>query len=185
MVCQSCGTHVAGPGAFCSRCGVQSPAFAPGAPYAPQTPPPAPPMYPQPLYTRVARHLQALGILWFVYGAFRAASGLFGALFLTGLAHNGLQSFGLPGHIWGMPRNPIVGAMAGMVIVFTGITAVLAFLTGYGLTARLPWARILAIVAAILALFHPLSGTALGIYTLWVLAPGTSGIEYDAIADRT
>jgi hypothetical protein len=28
-------------------------------------------------------------------------------------------------------------------------------------------------------------GTALGIYTLWVLAPSTSGMEYDAIADRS
>jgi hypothetical protein len=27
-------------------------------------------------------------------------------------------------------------------------------------------------------------GTALGIYTLWVLAPMASGMEYDAIADR-
>jgi hypothetical protein len=42
-----------------------------------------------------------------------------------------------------------------------------------------------AIIAAILALIKFPFGTALGIYTLWVLAPGASGLEYDAIADRS
>ena len=44
---------------------------------------------------------------------------------------------------------------------------------------------VLAIIAAILALLKFPIGTALGIYTLWVLAPGASGLEYDAIADRS
>jgi hypothetical protein len=42
-----------------------------------------------------------------------------------------------------------------------------------------------AIIAAIFALIKFPLGTALGIYTLWVLAPGASGLEYDAIADRS
>jgi hypothetical protein len=47
------------------------------------------------------------------------------------------------------------------------------------------WGRILAIVIGILALITIPFGTALGIYTLWVLAPSTSGAEYDAIADHS
>ena len=36
-----------------------------------------------------------------------------------------------------------------------------------------------AIVSAFLALTHPISGTILGIYTLWVLLPAASDQEYE------
>jgi hypothetical protein len=51
--------------------------------------------------------------------------------------------------------------------------------TGISLLRRASWARILAIVAAFLALIHPIGGTILGIYTLWVLLPAASGQEYE------
>ena len=41
------------------------------------------------------------------------------------------------------------------------------------------------IIVAVLSLLKIPFGTALGIYTLWVLAPADSGTEYDSIADRT
>jgi hypothetical protein len=56
--------------------------------------------------------------------------------------------------------------------------AVTGFLVGFGLLERRPWARSLAIVLAVIALLHPLLGTALGIYTLWVLLPAESEEEY-------
>ena len=40
----------------------------------------------------------------------------------------------------------------------------------------------LAIVFGVLALIHPLWGTMLGIYTLWVLAPAESAADYSEIA---
>jgi hypothetical protein len=67
----------------------------------------------------------------------------------------------------------------------TIFTAALALIAGYGLLQRRPWGRVVAIIAAILALIKIPFGTALGIYTLWVLAPGASGLEYDSIADRS
>jgi ABC-type glycerol-3-phosphate transport system permease component len=57
-------------------------------------------------------------------------------------------------------------------------------LTGYALLTRQPWGRVLAIIFAIFALIHFPLGTALGIYTLWVLAPRYSGDEYTALAYR-
>jgi hypothetical protein len=42
-------------------------------------------------------------------------------------------------------------------------------LAGYGLLTRKPWARVLAIVVGILGLLNFPVGTAIGIYTLWVL----------------
>jgi hypothetical protein len=71
------------------------------------------------------------------------------------------------------------------IAVYTAITAALALVVGYSLLTRRPWGRTLALVVGILTLLKPLLGTALGIYTLWVLAPTVSGAEYDAIADRT
>ena len=78
--------------------------------------------------------------------------------------------------------------MAGLwpvIAVATIFTAALALIAGYGLLNRAPWGRTVAIIAAIFALIKFPLGTALGIYTLWVLAPGASGLEYDAIADRS
>src|SRR5579862_8290688 len=49
---------------------------------------------------------------------------------------------------------------------------------GLGLQQRQAWARTAAIVLAVLALFHPPFGTALGVYTLWVLLSDESGEEY-------
>ena len=53
-------------------------------------------------------------------------------------------------------------------------------LTGYALLTRQPWGRVLAIIFGVIALIHFPLGTALGIYTLWVLAPRTSGDQYAA-----
>jgi hypothetical protein len=51
--------------------------------------------------------------------------------------------------------------------------------TGWGLLERKPWARTLTIILGILALPNLPFGTALGIYTLWVLLPAESEAEYD------
>jgi hypothetical protein len=42
----------------------------------------------------------------------------------------------------------------------------------------------LAIIIAIISLFKIPFGTVLGIYTLWVLVPSESAVEYEAIAGR-
>jgi hypothetical protein len=55
-------------------------------------------------------------------------------------------------------------------------------LVGYGLLARQGWGRVLAIVFGILSLIRIPFGTALGIYTLWVLAPGAAGAEWQEVS---
>jgi hypothetical protein len=66
--------------------------------------------------------------------------------------------------------------------IFLGVFGVIHLLLAWGLYERQPWARVLAIVVACLALIRIPFGTALGIYTLWVLAPEDSRREYDAMA---
>jgi hypothetical protein len=47
---------------------------------------------------------------------------------------------------------------------------------------REPWARVLALVLGFIALFNIPFGTAIGVYTLWVLLPAQSQQEYEALA---
>jgi hypothetical protein len=78
-----------------------------------------------------------------------------------------------------------MGGLATLIVVLTSIGALLSLVTGISLLMRKSWGRVLAIVVAILSLIKIPFGTALGIYTLWVLMPSASAIEYDAIADRS
>jgi hypothetical protein len=66
--------------------------------------------------------------------------------------------------------------------IFLAVFGVIHLLLAWGLYERQPWARVLGIVVACLALIRIPFGTALGIYTLWVLAPEGSGREYDEMA---
>lgn len=177
MVCQGCGASVVDGVHFCSRCGAQVVAAQPmyGA-------------YPQPsvptLAPRVQRNLQTLGILWCVFGAYRVIGGLMGMFFLKVFAFRTF-AYDWPfnhQHVFGQPWT---GVLLPIVAAYTIVTAGLALFVGYCLLTRRPWGRTVAIIVAVLTLLKPLFGTALGIYTLWVLAPSTSGLEYDAIADRS
>jgi hypothetical protein len=135
---------------------------------------------------RVQRNLQILGILWCVFGAYRVIGGLIGMFFLRAATMGGFGGDGWPfgGHFGG-PFGPTwLASLVPFIAVYTVVTAALALLVGYSLLTCRPWGRTLAIVVGILTLLKPLLGTALGIYTLWVLAPSASGDEYDAIADR-
>jgi len=182
MVCQACGASVVEGSLFCSSCG----AGVPAAPPVYAAPPvQRPVMMP---VSRVQRHLQTLGILWCVFGAYRVIGGLMGMFVLRVIT---LRNFngGWPfsDHAGGGfgPAPGWLAALFPFIAVATAVMAGLAVLVGYSLLTRQPWGRMLAIVVGILTLFRPILGTALGIYTLWVLAPGDSGLEYDAIADRS
>jgi hypothetical protein len=61
--------------------------------------------------------------------------------------------------------------------------AACGFIAGRGLMQHEPWARTVALVLAFLSLFNIPFGTALGIYTMWVLLPGGSQQEYEALVE--
>jgi glucose uptake protein GlcU len=60
--------------------------------------------------------------------------------------------------------------------------AATGFFAGWGLLQREEWARTVALVVGFIALLRVPIGTALGIYTLWVLLPARSDDEYKALA---
>jgi len=185
MVCQACGSAVEPGGRFCPRCGAQ---FAAAPPQAPPPPPQYasyPPYAVAPYIPRVQRHLQTLGTLWCVYAAYRILSGLFGLFVFRAMTWRGWgNDWPLSRHHWGWGGPPWMQLMP-VIIVFLVASALFGLFVGYSLLTRQSWGRVLAIVAGVLVLFKPVLGTALGIYTLWVLAPSVSAMEYDAIADHS
>ena len=67
----------------------------------------------------------------------------------------------------------------GWVLVLCGAACIAA---AYGLLERLPWARLFTIILGAISLVEVPLGTALGIYTLWVLLPESSDVEYRQLA---
>jgi hypothetical protein len=118
----------------------------------------------------VQAHARFLGILWLALSAFDAVGG-----FLA------LIAFAIVSHHTGMQQLPFfVLPLIKGVAIFSILKAAGGFFAGWGLLNRQPWARSLAIALAIISLFfHFPFGTALGIYTLWVLLPAHAEAEYE------
>jgi hypothetical protein len=184
MVCQSCGNPVTEEIRFCPRCGAQITDSLSAAPPVPPTgPPTGAPLYIPPA-PRVQKNLQLLGILWCIFGAYRAVAGFIGIFAVRIMSERQYNRYGWTWHAnFHHPFGPPwVGALIPFIAITAAIMAALAFLVGFGLLSRQSWGRVLGIVVAILSLLKFPIGTALGIYTLWVLAPMQSRVEYDAIA---
>ena len=173
MYCSGCGQPIEPGQQFCRNCGRAIPQVSPigtGVPMAPR------PWF----YTRVHRHIQSLSILWIAYGVWTIFQGVLAMSFFAGWFH------GYFGHMHHGPFGEFpFGNMPwlGPVITIAVIgRAILCFATGFALHRRTSWARILALVAAFLTLIKPIAGTALAIYTLWVLLPSPSAQEYEQMA---
>ena len=155
---------------------MRCPAAVPPAPTTAYAP--APTVWP---YNRVARNIQILGAMWLVYAALRFCTGLMGMMFLHGFlgSHFGHGDFNLG---WSPFGSMWLASLWPMAIFSLVVSVGCTVLTGYALITRQPWGRVLGIIFGILALVHIPLGTALGIYTLWVLAPRVSGEEYASLA---
>jgi hypothetical protein len=119
--------------------------------------------------SRLERHVHTLGILWMVIGG----------LFLIPAV--GLMVFGQGVHFMLHEREPWPGLFQLFVYVAGSSLVILAaggICVGLGLMQKAPWARTAAIILGVLALFHPPFGTALGVYSLWVLLADERGEEY-------
>jgi hypothetical protein len=125
-----------------------------------------------PVRSRIAGHIRLLGILWIAISAYRLLPGLF----LFSVFQHGGAGFlprEVPFFVHGILRT------VGSLFLAGGV---LGIVTGWGLLERQPWARMLAIVLGCFSLVEMPLGTALGIYTLWVLLPAQSEQEYRQIS---
>lgn len=112
-------------------------------------------------------HVKILGLLHVVLGVLT----LFGGLALWVLVGGVAQWLGLEGHLdWeALQGLPVVQLVGVVILAIAAILAIPSIVTGAGLLAFRPWARILGIVLSALHLVNVPLGTALGIYGLWVL----------------
>jgi len=163
MFCDRCGTAVQPGQGFCSKCGKQIV---------------GPLGLMQPHRGRVQEHVRLVGLLWLAFSAFNAIGGV--VLYVianTLLVH--LRRGGIEG---GPPAflTPLLSTVAILLLA----KAACGFVAGWGLTQREPWARVVVLVLAFVSLFTNIPfGTALGIYTMWVLLPAESEQEYEAMAE--
>jgi hypothetical protein len=104
-------------------------------------------------------HVRILGWCFIVYSAIIVLVGLgVGAIVLFGGAISGDQQAML-----------ITGAVGAGIACLLMLISLPGMLAGIGLLKMQPWARIVAIIVGVLHILSFPLGTALGVYTLWVL----------------
>jgi hypothetical protein len=155
MFCNQCGAPLQPDYNLCPKCGQPLGRITPRDP------------------GRLERHLRILAMLWVIVGALFLIPSVILVL-LGGAAH-----FVIHGEPVAEVLGPLVLYLIGGSLLLVGAGGVCV---GWGLMQRQPWARIAALVLGILALFHPPFGTALGIYTLWVLLANDASAQYERMA---
>ena len=157
MFCDRCGARVDDNQNFCPACGksLKSTVVAMGA---------------QP---RVAGHIRLLGILWLAYSGLHLIPGLFLMTMFQG-----------PASILPPDAPAFVPHLLSAIGVVLSAASVVGLVTGWGLLNWRDWARTLALVLGALNLLNLPFGTAIGVYTLWVLLPETSEQEYRSRAQQ-
>jgi hypothetical protein len=159
---------------FCDHCGTQLQAGQPNCPRCGKTV-----LGPAELRrSRVREHVRLLGILWMAYSSLYVVAGV-GTMVVAQMVFRGMF------HIHGGPPPEVTVWLRPLVTCFGWLILALAaagFFTGWGLLQREQWARTVALVAGFVALLRIPLGTALGVYTLWVLLPSQSDDEYRALA---
>ena len=171
MYCNHCGGEVQPNQRFCGSCG--KPSVVPAAPVQPN-----PTLSPS--AGRVARNIKMLAVFWIALSALnllKAGGRMIGARVIGAWGHDWFDDRG-----WGFPVGDILPAVLSTMGMIALVLAGIGFVVGFGLMERRPWARTMAIVVGIIALLHPILGTILGIYTLWVLLPGDAEAEYRKIS---
>jgi hypothetical protein len=159
MFCDGCGAPVQPGQGFCSRCGKEIVGSL---------------TMMKPLPGRVQRHVHLLGILWLGLSSFNALAGV--AVYVVNNIIFVPEGSGAHAPVFLHPLLSVVGT------VLLG-KAALGFLAGWGVMHREQWARPLLLVLAFISLFTNVPfGTALGVYTLWVMLPVDSEQEYETLA---
>lgn len=165
MFCDGCGSVVQAGQAFCSKCGKQI-----IGPVAVLEPTPG----------RVQSHVHLLGILWLAVSALTSIVGLVLLIFGSTVFPHLREMTQVPPDVPLSFLSSLVTTLGILVLCKAGC----GFIAGWGLLRREPWARVVALVLAFIALFNIPFGTAIGVYTMWVLLPSQSQKEYDAMVER-
>lgn len=126
----------------------------------------------------MSTHVKVIGWLFMVSGALTGLTGVAVVIFARLIPRLPIEwPNDLPFNVAGFASIAAIGVGLAMVAIAVG-----TFMAGWGLLQYKPWARIVAIIAAILGILHFPLGTALGIYALWVLLSEPGRQYYEAKA---
>lgn len=162
MFCNSCGQALAQGQSFCAKCGQPV-----GVAVIPSR------------INRVAEHTKLLGILWIVYSALNLLIGIVMLFVANTILHIHINQNmnGVP------PEMPsFLHAILTAVVFFLFAKGAIGVAAGAGLLQHASWGRILALVLGFLSLLNIPFGTALGVYTIWVLLSADADRQYQALA---
>ncbi|MGE5056800.1 MAG: zinc ribbon domain-containing protein [Acidobacteriota bacterium] len=162
MFCDGCGATVVAGQRFCSNCGKQIV---------------GPVSFAQPRPGRVQGHVRLLALFWLAFSAFNTV----GAIVLYIVANTIFAHM----HDFGAPEGPgtFLRPLLSVIAILLLAKAALGFIAGWGLLQHESWARILVLILGFISLFTNIPfGTALGIYTMWVLLSSDSEREYEGLA---
>ncbi len=160
MYCDQCGTELQAGQRYCGSCGKPV-----GIAVVPPT-----------SQGRVGRHLTLLAVLWLAASALNLIGAV--VLFFIGTTFFGhVVRITEPWMIQGFLQG-LFTALASLLF----LKAMAGFAAGWGLLERQPWARPLTLVLAFISLINIPFGTALGIYSIWVLLSRQSDEEYRQLA---
>jgi len=104
-------------------------------------------------------------------------------LWLFGASRYSMAPLFGPTRLWASPFWH--GQAWDSILLILGLFGIGHLALAWGLFERQPWARIFGLVLGILALLRIPFGTALGVYTLWVLAPESSSQEYEQLTQSS
>lgn len=153
MFCNACGKEVVAGAPACAACGQPQPITIVATPAG----------------SRISQHGKLLGMLWLAYSLLVALIGCV-LLIVTNTVILNITQHGAP---------PFLHPLLSMVAILIFAKAALDFVAGYGLMQRAGWGRVVALIAGFLSLFNMPFGTALGIYTLWVLLAANGERDYE------
>jgi len=128
--------------------------------------------------SRVRDHIRLVGILWMAYSALHVVGGLVLIIVAQTIFGGAIHIHNGPPPQVTVWLRPLLSFIGWLILA----KAAACFLAGWGLLQRQDWARTVALVVGFVALLNVPIGTALGVYTLWVLLPTQSDDEYKALA---
>jgi hypothetical protein len=111
-------------------------------------------------------HVKVLGVLFIALSALGVLAALFLAVTIGGSA--AIVGAAADAHDAAIAL-PIIGFAGTALVIFLLAVSLPGLITGFGLLAYKPWARILGLVLSVINLIHIPFGTVVGIYGLWVL----------------
>jgi hypothetical protein len=113
-------------------------------------------------------HVRVVGILYIIGGALGILIA-FGCLVVFGLGALGVAGAAMNEDPDAIVAVPIIGALGTALVAVIVICSIPGIVAGMGLLKYRPWARVLTIILAALNILNVPIGTALGIYSFWVL----------------